>query len=265
MAIFTKKKRILVIGAAGCIGSALHEYLSDKKYHLRLVDIKPIIPISSKEEIFQLDILDEQALAETMKDVDYVIHLAMMPNETNSEALIPINYQGSYNVFEQAKQAGVKRVIYASSIHTVGFYPRNKIVDIDSPVRPDGFYGVSKVFGEALGRLYADKFGLSVVCLRISSFKSRPLEERMLSTWLSVRDGMQLFMRSIETPDIQFAIAYGVSNNTSLNISNKGTDIKGYQPVDNAEDFADEVRSEIYEDPVARTLHGGMFCTFMES
>ena len=141
-----------------------------------------------------------------MAGIDCVVHLAGMPVEAAWEKVLPLNIEGCYNVFEAARRAGVKRIIFASSNHAVGFHRRERFIDTNVVPRPDTRYGVSKVFGEALGRLYADKYGLSVACLRIGSFLTpdRPTEARQLLTWISHRDMVQLVRRCIDYPDLSF-------------------------------------------------------------
>jgi uronate dehydrogenase len=139
-----------------------------------------------------------------------VVHLAGIPYEPLDNAwaeILPANIVNTYNVFEAARRAGVKRVVFASSNHVVGFYRRERTVGIDVPPRPDSYYGVSKVFGEALGRLYADKYAMSVACLRIGSFRQTPEDRRQLTTWLSHDDGARLLRCCIDAPPFHFLVA----------------------------------------------------------
>src|ERR671918_2932844 len=139
-----------------------------------------------------------------MAGVDVVVHLAAIPGEDSFSRLVEANVFGTYNVFEAARQAGVRRVVFASTNHVTGFYPRGEGVGPSDPVRPDSLYAVTKVFGEALGRLYADKWGLEVVCIRIGSFGKRPTTVQALGMWLSERDGAQLFTKAVTAPTIGF-------------------------------------------------------------
>lgn len=267
MQVFKRKAKpqILILGAAGRIGKVLHQHLCKKGYPLRLVDKLPVSKIKPEDETLQFDIANVEHLANAMREIDIVIDLTWCGEALNIKPYFMDGIQNLYNVFEEAKKAGVKRVIYASSIHTMGFYPQNKKIGINDPVRPDGFYGLTKVFGESIGRLYSDKFGLSVICLRICAFSPKPVDRRMLSYWVSHKDAMHLFTKAIETPNVKFTIAYGVSNNKTAMVCNKGTEIKGFKPSDNAEPFRPELQHQVFDDPVANSLVGSLFVATKES
>jgi uronate dehydrogenase len=123
-----------------------------------------------------------------MDGVDATVHLAGIPQEDSFDRILETNVVGTYNVFEAARNQGCPRVVFASSLHVTGFYDAGERISPELPVRPDSFYGVGKACGENLGRLYADKHGLQVVCVRIGAFAERPTTPRHLSTWLSPRD-----------------------------------------------------------------------------
>src|SRR6202012_5368654 len=183
--------------------------------------------------------------------------------EDSWEKIRDINIDGCYNVFEAARQAGVKRVIFASSNHAVGFHRRDRMIDDTVALRPDSRYGVSKVFGEAVGRLYADKHGLSVACLRIGTFRNpdRPADSRQLLTWISHRDMVQLVRCCIDHPPYHFITVYGVSNNLRSRWDNSNVKSLGYQPQDDSEKFAAEILAEdVKENEIAAQFHGGFYC-----
>jgi uronate dehydrogenase len=255
--------RVLITGAAGNIGRVLRRHLHGRYALLRLTDIAAQAPAGPAEEVAAVDIRDIAAVEASMAGIDCVVHLAGIPEEDRWDKILPMNIEGCYNVFEAARRAGVRRVVFASSNHAVGFHRRETFIDTNVQPRPDGRYGVSKVFGEAVGRLYADKYGLSVACLRIGSFRpdDRPSESRHLLTWISHRDMAQLAMRCIEHPRYHFVVAYGVSNNLRNRWDNTPAKFLGYRPQDDAERFADEVlASSPAEDPIAAQFHGGMYC-----
>jgi uronate dehydrogenase len=254
-------KRVLITGAGGEIGRALRAGFSGKYRVLRLLDIKPQEPPGAGEELLTADLTDPDVTSTALKDVDCVVHLAGIPREDAWETILPNNIVGTYNVFEAARLNVVKRVVFASSNHAVGYHRTARRIGIDVAPRPDSRYGVSKVFGEALGRMYADKYGLSVACLRIGSYRERPLDARQLSTWISPRDMVQLVRRCIDAPDYHFLIAYGVSANTRNRWLDPNADFLGYKPQDNAEEFAQELAGKISPagDPAAE-FHGGPFC-----
>jgi uronate dehydrogenase len=255
-------KNVLITGAAGRIGGSLRESLRNVYPLLRLADVRPLAAAAAGEECVTADLTDFAAVSSMMRGIDCAIHLGGIPREGPWEAILEHNIAGTYNAFEAARQQGVKRIIFASSNHVIGYYRTGKNVGIDEPARPDSRYGVSKVFGEALGRLYADKHGLSVACLRIGSFRPRPESTRQLATWVSPRDLAQLVRCCISAPDYHYLIAYGVSANTRSRWLNPAADFLGYRPQDNAEDFAAELEGQASAaaDPAAE-FHGGEFCT----
>ncbi len=251
-------QHILITGAAGRIGSVLRAGLRRADRTLHLLDIKNLGRASDGEELVQGDATDLLVVKEAMRGIDSVVHLAAYPLEADWSTVFPLNYLLTYNVFEAARATGVKRIVFASSIQAVGFHPLARKLDDATPLRPSGFYGVSKGFGECLASLYADKFGLSVACLRIASFEERPLDERMLVTWLSHEDGVHLFDRCIDADHYHFIRVYGVSNNDRAMVDNAHVDWLGYRPSSNAERFADKVLAKgAALGPLARITHGG--------
>jgi uronate dehydrogenase len=236
-------RRVLLTGAAGRIGSALREGLRPGLEELRLSDRENVEPLPGTPETFVLaDLLDAAAVAKAVDGIDAIVHLGGHPDEAAFGGLLGPNVEGTFNVFEAAREAGVTRVVYASSNHATGFYETKDRLVGEEPSRPDSLYGVTKVFGEALGHLYADKFHLQVVAVRIGSFESRPSEPRHLSTWLSHADAVRLFKACLSPVDVHFAVLYGVSANTRTWWPiNQAMKALGYEPQDNAEDFADEI------------------------
>ncbi|MEH1166799.1 NAD(P)-dependent oxidoreductase [Micromonospora sp. CPCC 205539] len=250
---------VVVTGAAGRIGSAVRRHLRDEVRQLVLVDRVPIQPQSPVERVRQLDLVDLDAVVAALEGADAVVHLAGLADEAPLADLLDSNVLGTYNVLEGARRQRVGRVVLASSNRVTGFYPVGQVVVPDAPARPDGFYGVSKVAVEALGRLYADKFGLSVVCLRIGSFEDEPTETRYLATWVSPRDGVGFVRAAITAPDVHFVTAYAVSGNTRAYWDNAAAGAQlGYLPLDDAEDYAARVPgADAPIDPAA--LQGGAY------
>src|ERR1700686_542894 len=256
-------ERILITGAAGKIGDALRNGLRGSYSLIRLLDIAPLGTAEAGEEIHSADIRDVAAVEKSMKGIDCVVHLAGASEEAEWEKVLPLNIEGCYNVFEAARRQGVKRVVFASSNHAVGFHRRERFIDNTVVPRPDTRYGVSKVFGEAVGRLYADKYGLSVACLRIGTFRvpHRPADARQLLTWTSHRDMVQLVRRCIDHQDYHFVTVYGVSNNLRSRWDNTNVKFLGYRPQDDSEVFAAEILAMgAKEDDVAAQFHGGFYC-----
>lgn len=255
---------VLITGAAGAVGSTLRKGLAGRYALLRLADLAPLQPPGEREECLAFDVTDLAAATEACRGIDCVVHLAGIPVEPKEQAwekLLPANVVGTYNMFEAARQAGVRRMIYASSNHVVGFYRREQVLSPDALPRPDSLYGVSKVFGEALGRFYADKYAMSVACLRIGSFREAPEDRRQLATWISPQDMVQLVARCIEAPAFHFITPYGVSDNEGSLWSNAGLEWLGYRPLSRAQATREQLESWPAEDPVARIFHGGSFCS----
>lgn len=252
--------RILITGAAGKIGSTLREGLRGRYAVLRLSDIAPLDPARADEEIVCADLANLAEVEDAMRGVDCAVHLGAIAGEDTWDKILPNNVIGTWNVFEAARRQGVRRVIYASSHHAVGFYRRARVIDQTVAPRPDGVYGVSKVFGEAVGRMFADKHGLSVACLRIGAFRDKPADRRQLYVWLSPRDAVQLVGCCIDAPDYHFIVVYGVSKNRRNRYRNPSIEFLGYLPQDDSEDHAaDILRSPDIEDAISRQFHGGPY------
>jgi uronate dehydrogenase len=254
-------QRVVITGAAGNIGRALRTGLKGQYPLLRLVDVAPQPAAEAGEEVVTLDLNDRPATEVAMKDVDMVVHLAAIPHEAGFDDILDGNIRSTYSVFEAARRAGVRRIVFASSHHVMGFYARGEILGPDDPVRPDTFYGLSKAFGEALGRLYADKYGLEVVCLRIGSFAERPTTPRQLSIWLSPRDCVSLVRCCLDAASVGYMIVYGVSANTRSWWKDDAAASLGYRPQDNAEEFAAEIQERRPDaaSSLAERLQGGSF------
>jgi uronate dehydrogenase len=256
-------KRILITGAAGQIGNALREGLRGSYPLIRLLDVASLGEATAGEEVIIADIRDIAAMEKAMTGIDCVVHLAGASVESPWDKVLPLNIEGCYNTFEAARRQGVRRLIFASSNHAVGFHRRERFIDNTVVPRPDTRYGASKVFGEALGRLYADKYGLSVACLRIGTFRNpdRPAETRQLLTWISHRDMVQLVRRCIDYPHYHFVIVYGVSNNLRSRWDNSNAKFLGYRPEDDSEMFAPEILAKgEKENEIAAQFHGGFYC-----
>lgn len=246
--------RVLITGAAGRLGQVMRRGLAKPGRHLNLTDMTSVdgdIPAVVG------DLSDMDFALSVVRDVDAVLHSAGIPDEAPFDELVAANVRATYNVFEAARVNDVPRVIFASSAHVVGFYPRDQVVDPSSPVRPDTVYGATKAFGEALGSLYADKHGLEVASLRIGSFRPSPENRRQLSTWLSERDAVQLVERCLTVPTLGHTIVYGVSANKHRWWSDAGWEQVGFVPVDDGQDYASQIPEEL--DEQGARWHGGVF------
>ena len=256
-------KKVLITGAAGDVASYLRRELAGK-YRFILSDRRALKP-EKGEKFIKADISKMADALKITKGVDAIVHLGGYSVEGPWEAIHKANILGCYNVFEAARRNKVKRILFATSNHAVGFYRRDQTIDHRVYPKPDGRYGVSKVFGEALGSLYADKYGMEVFLMRIGNVNPNPLDKRRLSIWLSPRDLAQLVSIGIDHPEIRFEIVYGVSANKRSWYDNSNAARLGYKPQDNGEDFAEEILArEKPGDPRAETYQGGMFVVLEE-
>ena len=232
-------KTILITGAAGDVGTHLRRELAGK-YTLRLSDLRPLTPAKG-EKFARADISRMADALRITRGVDAIVHLGGYSVEGPWEGILSANIIGCYNMFEAARKNKVKRILFATSNHAVGFYPRKQTIDHRVYIKPDGRYGVSKVFGEAMGSLYSDKYGMQVFLMRIGNVNPAPIDKRRLSIWLSPRDLAQLVTIGIEHPDIRFEIVYGVSRNKRSWYDNSNAHRLGYKPQDDSEHYASEI------------------------
>jgi uronate dehydrogenase len=236
--------RVLITGAAGAIGTAVRDGLRANWRRLRLTDIRPVQNVTDNEEAIIADIADRSAVEAMMRDVRAVVHLAGVLGNYDLEALFRVNARGVFDVFEAARLAGVERIVFASSNHAFGCYPITVSVSPELPPRPDSLYGVFKVLGETMLRNYHDRHGISSVSLRIGTYRSLPIDQRSLATWLSPTDVAQLVDLSLRHPDPGCMVVNGYSNNTRLKIHDPNWSVLGYQPRDNAEDHREMLRGQ---------------------
>ncbi|WP_414450078.1 NAD-dependent epimerase/dehydratase family protein [Burkholderia sp. 22PA0099] len=230
-------RRLLLTGAAGNLGRQLRAALGDWADIVRVTDIAPLGETAAHEEAVVADLADRAAVNALVDGVDAIVHLGGISVDAPFDALIEANIRGVYNLYAAAHQFGVRRIVYASSNHVVGFHPVTEVVDVDSPARPDSLYGVTKCFGESLSRYYFDRFGLETVCLRIGSSFEAPRNPRMLVTFLSFRDFIELVRCSLMTNRVGHAIVYGVSDNRTKWIDNAKAAFLGYRPQDSSTPF----------------------------
>ncbi|PDT45114.1 NAD-dependent dehydratase [Sinorhizobium fredii] len=253
--------RLLVTGAGGGLGRYVREGLKGSAEILRLSDIVEISPAGPGEEVVRCDLADREAVADLVRGCDAVLHLGAISVEANFDALLQANFLGTYNLYEAARPAGVRRIIFASSNHVIGFHPVGEQLDAQAERRPDSLYGVSKCFGEDLARLYFDKFGLETACLRIGSCFDEPKDRRMLSTWLSPRDFISLVDKLIAAPAIGHLVLYGVSANRDAWWSNGHADFLGWKPQDTSEPYREAIERREPEGGAGSDYQGGRFAT----
>jgi len=259
--------KLVLTGAAGRLGSYLREPLAKMADKLVSTDIVDEIGnLYDGETYIKADLASYDDIFKVVEGADMVIHFGAIVDEGPFEQLLGPNFVGSYNIWESAFKHGARRIVYASSIHAVGMYPKNEFIGTDVPHRPDTFYGLAKCFTEDLGKMYWEKRGLESVHLRILSCLSYEgvNNARALGSWLSYDDLVQLVQRAIDTPVTGFSIAYGVSNNDRAPVDNANASFLGFRPKDNAEQYAEEVMAK--EPPIdphnpGHMCHGGPFAS----
>ena len=257
-------ERVLITGAGGGIGRSLRESLRGVYPVLRLSDRIAIAPAREGEEVDLTELADKEAVRRMVRGVDAIVHLGGISGENTWESILESNIVRIHNLFESAREEGVKRIVFATSNHAVGFYPRSRRVDHRVLPRPDSRYGLSKAFGEALASLYCDKHGIGVFLIRIGNFGVRPIDKRRLSIWVSPRDLTQLVRIGIEHSEVRFEIVYGVSANRRSWYDNANAFRLGYRPQDDSEPYAERVlaaEAGAPEDAIAEYYQGGTFCS----
>lgn len=240
-------RTVVLSGAAGRIGTYLRLQeggLRARGWQLRLVDTTEPADVAPDESFTAADISDEEStdvLARVMDGAYGVVHMAGIPSEDSWTRIRRANIDGTYRVLEAARRAGVRRVVLASSNHAVGYYPTGELARTDQRPRPDTYYGVSKATMEALGSLYADKYGLEVVSLRIGLCADRPRTTFDLGIWLSPGDSVRLVDAALRGPAHEPTVAFGISANTRAWWDLTSARALGYEPLDDAEAFAGAV------------------------
>jgi uronate dehydrogenase len=251
-------RRVLITGASGYIGTVIRPALREGVEELRLSDLHEPEGVVAPETYVEADLADFEAVQRAVDGVDAVVHLGAVSNEAPFEKIAGPNLHGVFHVFEACRRAKVQRIVYASSNHASGMNGVGVALDGSERARPDGLYGASKAYGEALGSMFVERFGLSIVCLRIGSWRPTPGEKRELSTWLSNADGTRLVQAALTADDVDFAIVYGASANTRRWWP--PDDKIGFVPRDDAEVFAAELEGPDYPHqggPNAAFEHGG--------
>lgn len=256
--------RLLLTGAAGNLGQELRPRLKAYCDTLRLSHRRDIGPAAEGEEIVIASLENAEDMLNLLDGVDAVIHMGGVSTEQPWEPILAGNIVGMVNLYEAARKQDVKRVIFASSNHVTGFYRQDEVIDTRMPAKPDGFYGLSKAFGEDLAQLYWDRWGIETVSLRIGSSYAYPKDRRMLSTWLSFDDLERAIVAGLTAPIVGHTIVYGVSDNQSRWWDNRHAQHLGFRPQDSSDQFRAEVeaRQPVIDrhDPVA-LYQGGGFVT----
>jgi len=257
-------KRLLITGANGSLGSVCRKELQHLAETIRLGVRSSIDDAQDNEEVFCCDLGDLAAVREMVEGCDGIVHLGGQATEAEWHTIRNANIDGVFNLYEAARASSVTpRIFFASTNHTIGFHPTSEKLDGNSAFRPDCLYGVSKVFGEAMARMYFDKFGVETALVRIGSSFPEPSNHRMLSTWLSYRDFSSLVECVFRAPRLGCPIIYGVSNNDQAWWDNSHVNFLGWHPKDNAEHFRAQIDAQCEElspDALDAMYQGGMNC-----
>lgn len=253
--------RLLLTGAAGGLGRVLRETLKPMTRILRVSDVQALGDARPDEEVRPCDLSDKSAVDALVQGCDAIVHLGGVSVERPFEEILEANIKGVFHIYEGARRHGVRRVIFASSNHTVGFYRQSDRLDARSPTRPDGYYGLSKVYGEQMASFYHDRYGIETVSIRIGTSVAEPTDRRMMHTWLSFRDLTELVRRGLFTPGVGHTVVFGMSANREVWWDNSQAAHLGYVPVDSSEPYRQRIEATpepAADDPV-RVYQGGVF------
>ena len=253
---------LLLTGAAGRLGTHLRRGLAPLARRLRVSDRVAIADLAPNEEAAICDLADAEAVLKMTEGVDAIVHFGGAPLEMEWETILSSSICGSYNIYEGARKNGVKRVVYASSVHAIGYHRIEDQIDASAPHRPDSLYGLSKCFVEDLGRLYWDKFGIETVCCRIFSSFDQFTDRRHLWSMLTFDDCVRLVEASLTAPRVAHSIIFGTSNNRHRMVDNRLAAHIGFHPQDDTEAHRAEVEARLQpadpDAPASRFL-GGWF------
>lgn len=255
-------ERLLITGAAGGLGRMLRGRLGHIARRIRLSDIAPLDDAGEGFECVACDLADRGAVRALVEGCDGILHFGGISVEKSFDTILGPNIVGVYNLYEAARAHGRPRILFASSNHAIGYYPQDRHLTPDVPVRPDGLYGVSKCFGEAMASMYHDKFGQETAIVRIGSCFPEPKDHRMLATWMSAEDFIALIGRVFAAPRLGCPIVWGVSDNDRCWWDNSASRYLGWRPQDNAERFAADMDARMPVPPADAAVslyQGGVF------
>lgn len=256
----TPAKPVLLTGASGNLGRHLTKALSSQGWMLRLTDIQPFPDALPKSATFtKADLNDGMTILRLAEGCGAILHFGGVSTEHPFEEVLGPNIRGLYYIYEAARREKA-RVVFASSNHSIGFHERTETIDLTDPFQPDGYYGLSKAYGELMGRLYFDKHGVESVSIRIGSCFPEPTNARALATWLSYPDLGRLVTRCVLAPKVDCAVIWGASNNKRMTWWRKDDrDRIGWTPQDSADPFAAQLSGKVSDSPVEERYMGGPY------
>ncbi len=253
-------KPVLLTGASGALGRQVARALASEGWALRLTDIAPFPePLPAGATFARADLNDGVAVLRLAEGCGAILHFGGVSVERPFEEVLGPNIRGLYHVYEAARREKA-RVVFASSNHAIGFHERSETIDADCQFLPDGFYGLSKAYGELMGRLYWFKHGVESVSVRIGSCFAEPTDARMLATWLSYPDLVRLMVRCVFSEAVGCAVVWGASANTRMTWWGKDArEALGWAPQDSADPFAGQLEGKVSDSPIAERYQGGGF------
>ncbi|HEY1935035.1 MAG TPA: NAD(P)-dependent oxidoreductase [Acetobacteraceae bacterium] len=257
----TPAKPVLLTGASGALGRVLAKSLSAAGWTLRMTDIAAFPDaVPAGASFTRADLNDGVTMLRLAEGCGAIVHLGGVSVERPFEEVLGPNIRGLYHIYEAARRERA-RVVFASSNHSIGFHERSESLGADTQFLPDGFYGLSKAYGELMGRLYWYKHGVESVFVRIGSAFPEPVDARMLATWLSYADLSRLVIRCVITPDVGYSVVWGASDNARMTWWRDDAREKlGWTPQDSADPFAGQLAGKVSGDPVQERYMGGTFC-----
>ena len=257
------QRPVLLTGASGALGRVLTRALGEAGWTLRLTDRVPFPdPLPDGARFQRADLEDGPAILRLAEGCGTILHFGGISVEHPFETVIGPNIRGLYHAYEAARREGA-RMVFASSNHAIGFHERSEVLDETCALKPDGYYGLSKAYGELMGGLYRDKHGVESVFLRIGSCFPEPTDARMLATWLSYGDMARLVMRATLAPSLGpdgTVVIWGASNNSRMTWWGRdGRDTIGWVPQDSADPYAQALEGKTSGNPVVERYQGGGF------
>jgi uronate dehydrogenase len=236
--------------------------LGAQGWRLVLTDIAPFPDtLPAGTSFTKADLSDGVAMLRLAEGCGAIVHLGGVSVERPFEEIIGPNIRGLYHIYEAARREKA-RVIFASSNHSIGFHERTESIPADTQFLPDGYYGLSKAYGELMGRMYWFKHGVESVNLRIGSATLEPVNARMLASWLSYPDFTRLVERCVLTPRVGHAVIWGASNNARMTWwRDDDRAALGWTPINSADPFAGQLAGAVSGDPIEERYMGGAFCS----
>jgi uronate dehydrogenase len=253
--------RLLLTGASGGLGKVLRPRMGALAKTLRVSDISALGDAAPNEECVQCDLGNSAAMLDLLRGCDAVIHLGGISVEGPYAPILNANILGVHNLYEAARMHGVKRIFFASSNHAIGFHKQSTNLDGSSALRPDGNYGVSKGYGEMTAQFYWDRYGIETVSARIGSSFPKPVDRRMMCTWLSYDDLFSLLQCTLSAPKVGHTVVYGASANQHTWWNNDHAAHLGWKPKDSSEIFRAEIEAlpPVAKDDPVSVYQGGKF------